>query len=178
MPGHGLSVCPRRGSSLSNRSSRETRSPPGLAVVWAKENTRSEIFEALRRKETYATTGKRMIVRSFGGRDFDQTDLIAHRPASTGYRKAVPMGGGLTARSGDQRPTFLIYARREPAGAIPSAPRDCRRSGSTRTDARVLEIPTPRWVVYAAYRFGTSLSADAALRGQEPAYPWPIWHTP
>ena len=66
-----------------------------LAAVWAKENTREAIFDAMKRKETYATTGPRMTVRFFGGWDFADGGRRHRAPAAAGYEKGVPMGGDL-----------------------------------------------------------------------------------
>ena len=68
----------------------------GLCRVWASENTRELIFDAMERRETYATTGPRMLVRFFGGFDFTADDANTG-PAVAGYTKGVPMGGDLTA---------------------------------------------------------------------------------
>jgi hypothetical protein len=86
----------------------------GYAAVWAKENTRSAIFDAMQRKETYATTGPRMIVRFFGGWDFTENDAYNRLPAQMGYTKGVPMGGDLPPRSGEKKPTFLVAALKDP----------------------------------------------------------------
>jgi hypothetical protein len=69
----------------------------GYAAVWATENTREAIFDAMQRRETYATTGPRMVVRFFGGFDFDAKDAQTRSPALAGYTKGVPMGGDLPA---------------------------------------------------------------------------------
>jgi hypothetical protein len=63
----------------------------GLAGVWAKENTREALFDAMMRKETYATTGLRMLVRFFGGWDFTKTEAQSRLPADIGYAKGVPI---------------------------------------------------------------------------------------
>ena len=89
----------------------------GLAAVWASENTREAIFDAMARKETYATTGSRMMVRFFGGWEFTDTDLNSRQPVFAGYRKGVPMGGDLTAAPAGKAPTFMAYAVRDPIGA-------------------------------------------------------------
>jgi hypothetical protein len=87
----------------------------GLAGVWARENTREAIFDAMLRKETYATTGPRMLVRFFGGWTFDESDAMSRLPADEGYRKGVPMGGDLpVAPAGATAPTFLVAARKDP----------------------------------------------------------------
>jgi hypothetical protein len=88
---------------------------PGLAAVWAKENTRAAIFDAMMRKETYATTGTRIRVRFFGGWDFDAEDALGRDLAMVGYSKGVPMGGDLLP--GEGAPSFLVYALRDPMGA-------------------------------------------------------------
>jgi hypothetical protein len=88
---------------------------PGLAAVWAKENTRAAIFDAMMRKETYATTGTRIRVRFFGGWDFEGEDALGRDLAMVGYSKGVPMGGDLL--HGDGAPSFLVYALRDPMGA-------------------------------------------------------------
>ncbi len=89
----------------------------GYAAVWATENTREAIFDAMERRETYATTGTRMIVRLFGGWDFTDEDTHSRRPAETGYTKGVPMGGDLSAAPDGVAPTFLVAALRDPLGA-------------------------------------------------------------
>ena len=67
----------------------------GYAAVWATENTRTAIFDAMERRETYATTGPRMAVRFFGGWDYTPADATSRAPAIAGYTKGVPMGGDL-----------------------------------------------------------------------------------
>ncbi len=87
----------------------------GLAAVWAKENTREALFEAMMRKETYATTGPRILVRFFGGWDFTEQDAMSRLPGSIGYAKGVPMGGDLMpAPDGKKAPTFLVAALKDP----------------------------------------------------------------
>jgi hypothetical protein len=89
----------------------------GYAGVWATENTREALFDAMERKETYATTGPRMIVRFFGGWDFGEKDANDRLPARVGYTKGVPMGGDLKAAAAGQSPTFLVAALKDPIGA-------------------------------------------------------------
>ena len=72
----------------------------GLAGVWAHENTREALFDAMQNKETYGTTGSRILVRFFGGWDFSAADAMNRLPAAVGYGKGVPMGGDLSARPG------------------------------------------------------------------------------
>lgn len=86
----------------------------GLAAVWAKENTRKALFDAMKNKETYATTGSRILVRFFGGWEFTSTDAENRLPAYIGYSKGVPMGRDLTPRPKGRSPTFLVAALRDP----------------------------------------------------------------
>jgi hypothetical protein len=213
----------------------------GYAAVWAEENTRAAIFDAMERKEVYATTGPRMMVRFFGGWDYTPEDLNSRQPAFRGYQKGVPMGGDLRAVKGKQAPTFMVYALRDPIGAnldriqivkgwldedgkthekvydvAWSAGREpdangklppvgntvdvknanwtntigASELGTVWTDpdfdpaqsafyyARILEIPTPRWVVYDAFRFGVEIPEEAETTHQERAYTSPIWYKP
>ena len=91
-------------------------SASGLGGVWARENTREAIWDALKRKEVYATTGDRPVVRVFAGWDFAPADLNRTDFAENGYAHGVPMGGNLTKASAGQRPAFLVYALRDPDG--------------------------------------------------------------
>jgi len=88
----------------------------GLAAVYAKENTRESIFDAMERKETYGTTGSRMTVRFFGGWEYTDKDIKSRHPALAGYQKGVPMGGELKARKGNESPSFMVFALRDPIG--------------------------------------------------------------
>ncbi len=89
----------------------------GYAAVWAQENTRASIFDAMKRRETYATTGPRMAVRFFGGFDFDEADAKGRSPAIAGYTKGVPMGGDIGPAADGKVPTFLVAALKDPIGA-------------------------------------------------------------
>jgi hypothetical protein len=89
----------------------------GYAAVWATENTRESIWDAMQRKETYATTGPRMVVRFFGGWDFQPSDAEDRLPGHTGYSKGVPMGGDLGAAPEGKSPTFLVAALKDTIGA-------------------------------------------------------------
>jgi hypothetical protein len=89
----------------------------GLAAVWAHENTREALFEAMERRETYATTGSRIRVRLFAGFDFDATDITTPDLARRGYSAGVPMGGVLGKASMFAKPGFLVRAMRDPDGA-------------------------------------------------------------
>ena len=87
----------------------------GYAAVWATENTREAIFDAMARKEVYATTGSRMLVRFFGGWEFAEEDSLSRLPAGVGYAKGVPMGGDLrSAPAGKKSPNFLVAAMKDP----------------------------------------------------------------
>ncbi len=89
----------------------------GYAAIWASENTREALWDAMKRKETYATTGTRMIIRFFGGWDFEKADAETRYPANTGYTKGVPMGGDLRDAPAGKSPTFLVAALKDPIGA-------------------------------------------------------------
>ena len=89
----------------------------GLVAVWARENTRGEIFGSLKRKEVYATTGTRIRVRVFAGWDFEPGDIDRPNFTAEGYRRGVPMGGDLRTATSGQIPNFLIRALRDPDGA-------------------------------------------------------------
>jgi len=89
----------------------------GYAAVWATDNTREALWDAMQRKETYATTGPRMIVRFFGGWDFEAKDAQTRNPAIAGYEKGIPMGGDLRDAPAGKAPTFLVAALKDPIGA-------------------------------------------------------------
>ncbi len=92
-------------------------SASGLAAVWAEENTREAIYDALRRKECFATTGTRIRVRFFAGYDFPK-DLNKHRDMlKEAYKTGVPMGGDLIAHPKGKAPRFLVWATRDPTSA-------------------------------------------------------------
>ena len=92
-------------------------SASGYAAVWARENTRAELFAAMKRREVYATSGPRIAVRFFGGWDYEPADI--HRPTwlDIAYGKGVPMGGDLTAAPEGRAPVFIVHAARDPDGA-------------------------------------------------------------
>ncbi len=214
----------------------------GLAAVWASDNTREALFDAMARKEVYATTGSRLGVRFFGGWNYTDQDLNSRQPAFAGYQKGVPMGGDLTAAPASATaPTFMVYALRDvvganldriqivkgwldsndesqekvydvawsddrrmgPDGKLPSVGNtvDVKNANWTNTIgapelatvwtdpdfdrdqkafyyARVIEIPTPRWTTYDAFRFGIALPEGAPASTQDRAYTSPIWYTP
>jgi len=213
----------------------------GLAAIWAEENTRESIFDAMERKEVYGTTGSRMFVRFFGGWDFADADLESRNPAFAGYQKGVPMGADLPTRGNNDAPTFMTFALRDPIGGnldriqivkgwldddretheqvydvawsgdrkpgrdgklpavgntVDAATANFTNTigaselGTVWTDpdfdpdqkafyyVRVIEIPTPRWSTYDAFRFGTPIPDGAPVSTQERAYTSPIWYTP
>jgi hypothetical protein len=214
----------------------------GYQGVWASENTREAIFDAMERKETYATTGPRIPVRFFGGWEFTDNDLRSRAPAFIGYEKGVPMGGDLSMAPSGKAPIFMIYALRDPIGAnldriqiikgwlgkdgkthekiydvAVSDGRAIGADGRCKTPVgntvdleaanwtntigaselaavwtdpdfdsgqkafyygRVLEIPTPRWVLYDKVRLGAHIPEGTELIHQERAYTSPIWYTP
>jgi len=181
----------------------------GLAAVWATENTREAIFDAMARKEVYASTGSRLAVRFFGGWNFTAQDMNSRQPAFAGYNKGVPMGGDLPAMPDSATaPTFMVYSLRDAVGAnldriqIVKGWLDSKGNANwtntigaselatvwTDPDfdkeqkafyyARVIEIPTPRWTTYDAFRFGIALPEGAPVSTQDRAYTSPIWYTP
>ena len=92
-------------------------SAAGLAAVWTRENTREAIWNALARKEVYATTGTRIRVRVFAGYNFAESDLPRSDFAAHGYANGVPMGAQLPPPPAGQSPRLLIRALRDPDGA-------------------------------------------------------------
>ncbi|MDJ0848903.1 MAG: DUF3604 domain-containing protein [Myxococcota bacterium] len=109
---HDGDVIPADDPALRITTAQEGAS--GLLAVWARENTRAEIFDGMSRKETYATTGTRIRVRVFAGWNFGKDDLDAADFAATGYGGGVPMGGDLTKAPSGKAPRFLIRALRDP----------------------------------------------------------------
>lgn len=212
----------------------------GYTAVWARENTRGEIFDAMDRKEVYATTGPRMAVRFFGGWEYTEQDINNRHPAFIGYSKGVPMGGDLIDAPDGKAPVFMVYALSDPIGAnldrvqiikgwldkdgkthekvydiawsdsrklkkgmLPPVGNTVDVASASWTNTigaselatvwadpdfnademafyyvRVIEIPTPAWYVYDAFRYGIELPKDAPTSQQERAYTSPIWYTP
>jgi hypothetical protein len=89
----------------------------GLAAVWARENTRAALFDAMQRKEVYGTTGTRILVRVFAGWDFAPEEVTRPDFAAEGYRRGVPMGGDLHKAPAGHAPIFLVRAMRDVEGA-------------------------------------------------------------
>ncbi|MCZ6835078.1 MAG: DUF3604 domain-containing protein [Planctomycetota bacterium] len=112
---HNGEVIPSTDPATRVLTSQESAS--GLCAVWARENTRGEIFDALKRKEVYATTGTRIRVRVFGGWDFDVDDVRQPDFVEKGYKRGVPMGGDLRKAPQGGAPRFMIRALRDPDGA-------------------------------------------------------------
>jgi hypothetical protein len=112
---HNGEVIPSSDPALRVLTSQE--SAAGLSAVWARDNTRKEIFDALHRKEVYATTGTRIRVRLFAGWDFGADEVNRSDFVSAGYKRGVPMGGDLRDAPEGGAPRFMIRALRDPDGA-------------------------------------------------------------
>lgn len=113
-PGHGGAGGSARDEVPPGLTDRVENSPGGLAVLWAEQNTRSELFAAMRRREAYATSGTRPVVRFFGGANLP-ADLCGRSDfASQGYALGVPMGGDLAAPAAGAKPRFAVAALRDP----------------------------------------------------------------
>ena len=108
-------VVPAADAALRIVSAQESAS--GLTGVWARENTRDEVFDAVMRKEIYATTGTRLRVRLFAGWNFEPGDEMATDFAGVGYAGGVPMGGRLINPPEGAAPVFLVRALRDPEWA-------------------------------------------------------------
>ena len=107
---------PIPGDEANNQRVREFSSG-GLAAVWAPENTREAIWDAVKRKETYATSGVRMTVRFFGGWDFSDKSMQDNDWVKAAYKAGVPMGGSLDVAAEGKKPVFLVQAMKDSAGA-------------------------------------------------------------
>ena len=112
---HDTEVIPAQDPSLKVFASQELAS--GLTVVWARENTRGEIFDAMKRKEVYATTGTRIRIRLFAGWDFEADEVTRPDFVDQGYRHGVPMGGELMEAPKGKTPRIMVRALRDPDGA-------------------------------------------------------------
>ena len=213
----------------------------GYAGVWARANTRTEIFDALMRREVYATTGPRMVLRLFAGWGFG-ADALKGDWVARGYKEGVPMGGVLSAPAKGASPALVISALKDPIGAnldrvqvvkgwysadgqlhekvfdVAWSDQDKRKPVGGKVPAvgntvdiekatyansigapslstvwrdpefdprartfyyvRVIEIPTPRWIVYDHVRFGTKITPEMQPVAQERAYSSPVWYSP
>ena len=92
-------------------------SASGLTAVWSRNNTREALWDAMARKEVYATTGTRLKVRVFAGYEFKEADLDRSDFAKHGYEYGVPMGGDLKSVSNSKAPSFLVRSIRDADGA-------------------------------------------------------------
>ncbi len=101
------------GEQLANPPVFQTWGASGLAGVWAEENSRDAIYAALRRKETFATSGPRIKVRFFASYDFPADLMTRADTVRQAYARGVPMGGDLLAARG-KAPQFLVWAVRDP----------------------------------------------------------------
>ena len=108
----------RTSSSMGDRLWDNWRlSASGYTAVWAERNTRDSIFDALKRKEVYATSGPRIFLKFFGGWDYvkedlDKTELFSR----TAYENGVPMGGSLANNNDKSKPKFIFKASKDPRG--------------------------------------------------------------
>ncbi len=109
-------VVPRSASDSNGIYANHRLLASGLTAVWAQNNTRESLFDALQRREVYASTGPRITVRLFAGWDFVEDDAGAEL-AAVGYGRGVPMGASLPPRLGNGAPRFLLGALRDPDGA-------------------------------------------------------------
>lgn len=114
--GHGGAGKPGNQALEPGFPDRTTLNPGGLAVLWAEENARDALFDAMLRREAYATSGTRPVLRFFGGWDYPHDLCETGDLAETGYAKGVPMGGDLPLRAteSDGPPTFLVRGSRDP----------------------------------------------------------------
>ena len=103
------------GKDIAHRAWQSSAS--GLAAVWATDNTREALWDAMARREVYATTGTRMLVRVFAGFDFTAADLARSDFAAQGYARGVPMGAELPKAPAGRAPVFLVQAMRDADGA-------------------------------------------------------------
>jgi hypothetical protein len=112
---HNYDVIPATDEALRIFTSQEVAS--GYTAAWARENTREAIFDAMERKEVYATTGSRMRVRVFGGWNYSADQVTRPDFVRHGYLNGVPMGGELRSAPRGKAPGFLVRALRDPDGA-------------------------------------------------------------
>ena len=115
-PGHGGAGGGARNEVPVGLPDLIENSPGGLAVLWAEQNTRESLFAAMRRREAYATSGTRPVVRFFGGWNLP-ADQCASDFVGIGYAQGVPMGGDLAAAPTGAKPRFAVAALRDPGAA-------------------------------------------------------------
>ena len=96
-----------------------TNSPGGLAAIWAEENSRDALFDAIRRREVYGTSGPRIAVRFFGGWEFESGACEDPNILTEAYERGVPMGSNMPVQQGGGAPTFIVQAFADPDSAIP-----------------------------------------------------------
>ncbi len=89
----------------------------GLAAVWAPDNTRGDLFASMKRREVYATTGSRIVLRFFGGWQFAANSIHSPYFETIGYRDGVPMGGELSRQKEARAPSFMVQAMKDPDAA-------------------------------------------------------------
>ena len=158
----------------------------GRAAVWATENTREAIWDALERREVYATTGSRITLRFFGGWEFDDADARSRYPEKAGYTKGVPMGADISKGPEGKSPKFLVSAAKatwtnrigDPELSAVWEDPDFDPAERAFYYARVVEIPTPRWTAYDAKCYGLDLPDEVPMTTTERAYSSPIWYAP
>lgn len=211
----------------------------GYTAVYAEANTRADLWDGMKSKEAYGTSGTRIVLRVFGGFDFSDGDLSTI--LETGYAKGVPMGGDLNAAQPGKGISFMIQAKKDPSwanldriqvvkgwlenGREMERVYDVSWSGDRKADAtgkippvgntvnledasftntigapelsvlwqdpnfdpdqaafyyvRVLEIPSPTWILYDKVKYGVSdIANNAPLIQQERAWSSPIWYSP
>ena len=88
--------------------------PAGLSAIWAEENTRASLFDAMQRKETFATSGPRIKLRFFGGWEYSADMIQGKDWVKSGYARGVPMGGDLSEPK-SKAPTFIVWAVKDPS---------------------------------------------------------------
>jgi hypothetical protein len=124
-PGHGGAGAPATAELPAGLPDDLEFNPGGLAVIWAEENSRDALFDAMRRREVYGTSGPRLVVRFFGGYGLDSDLCGSERFAAEGYARGVPMGGVLPPAPEGASPSFAVWALRDPGSAgEPGVPLD------------------------------------------------------
>ena len=114
-PGHGGAGTSFRTQVPKGLTELIEYNPGGLAVLWAEQNTRDDLYAAMRRREAYGTSGPRMVVRLFGGFNLPADLCGSSDFAAIGYAQGVPMGGDLpAAASPSLKPRFALSALRDP----------------------------------------------------------------